>query len=286
MFIRNLYRKIFTYRIRKIRSDIFYWGKMVPRYILYIFSMELLRRVIVKNKLASIQIGAGAGYLDPILKRGDGFHSLLSNVYKSFSSPIYLYEPNELNIENLKKSWELFKPHYKVFQEGLSIDGEESIDFYMHPSDGPNFQVCSIDPSHVLKHFTNSKIEDLITFKTKCRSINTIINRIENKKFHNFFIAIDAEGIDYKAVKTLLKSTLITNCFAFSFESKHLTRIQYLEIEKLAINKEFTKAGLGVDPYFCDTLYVRKKYFYQNLNSFSVKILDKIDYLWREIIII
>ena len=44
----------------------------------------------------------------------------------------------------------------------------------MHPLDGPNFQVLFIDPSHVLKHFTNSKIEELRTFKTKCRTINTI----------------------------------------------------------------------------------------------------------------
>ena len=84
MFIRNLYGKIFSYRLRKIRSDIFYWGKMIPRYILYISSMELLRRLIVRHKLTSIQIGAGAGYLDPVLKRGDGFHSLFIKSLQRF----------------------------------------------------------------------------------------------------------------------------------------------------------------------------------------------------------
>ena len=285
MNFRIRYKKLVPYKIRKIRSDIFFWGKMIPRWLLYSLSMNLIRQLIVKEKLSSIQIGAGAGSLDPIIKK-DGFQNLLTKVHRKFLAKVHLYEPNPLNIKVLKKSWKSIESHVKIYQKGLSLKKEKLITFYMHPKDGPHYQVCSIDPYHVLKHFKDSDYEQLLTFESECIPIDSIIDNAIYKDNSQIFIAMDVEGIDYPAMKEIFNSSRIVNVAAISFESKHLSRIQYLELEKLAKKNNFTKAGLGVDPYFCDTLYVKRKYFFKNHTAFLIKILDKIDYLWREIILI
>ena len=247
--------------IRRVKFKIKYFVKK----FLYEISMRFLIKIIIKKKLACIQIGAGAGNLDPRTS-DEGFHKVIRNVFRHYKPKIHIYEPNPKNQLALKKSWIKYSNHVEVFQEGVSLSNEfEKIKFYFHPLDEPHYQVCSIQKDHVLKHFKGSSVSDLKTFVCDCIPVDRLFERIIDENNSDIFIAIDAEGIDYVLVKKLLNSVHINKYLIISFEKLHLNKEEYREIIELANLKGFVLAGFGVDPLFYDRLLVKKKIIKNNL---------------------
>ncbi len=280
--LKNIYRYKIPLFIRTPISETIYKFIYFPKYISYTLSMKFLIRKIIENKLSCVQIGAGAGSLDPKIMN-DGFHKVIRSVYKYYKPKIHLYEPNPINQKALKRCWERFNDNSKIFQEGIShTNKNEILTFYFHPLDKPNYQVCSTKYNHVLKHFEGSSLKDLEKFKCHCIKINELFERILEESDSNIFIAIDVEGIDYITVKNILNSSYINKCSIISFEKLHFDKINYHEILELAKSKGFFLAGLGVDTFFYDELLVKKelvkfdKHSFKIRNLFLVKTLQSI----------
>ncbi len=257
---------------QKIKFKINYWLKT----FFYEISMRFLAELIIKYKLACIQIGAGAGNLDPSSKN-EGFYEVIRNVFKKYKPKIHIYEPNPKNQFALKKSWIEYSEFVDIFQEGVSLSNNfEKLTFYFHPLDGPHYQVCSIQKDHVLKHFQGSTVSDLETFVCDCSPVDKLFERISNEYNPDIFIAIDAEGIDYDLLKTLLNSVYIQKCFIISFEKLHINKDEYKDLKKIANFKGFVLAGFGVDPLFYDELLVKKNLIKNNYFIMFIQIIKTI----------
>lgn len=239
--------------------------------IFYELSMRFLIKTIIINKLSCIQLGAGVGTLDP--ENGDdGFQKVMKRVCINYKPKIHLYEPNPANQSELKKSWSWHSENTKIFQEGVSLSNNfEKLEFYYHPSDRPHYQVCSIQKSHVLKHYFGSSESDLKKFICDCIPLDKLTERMSDEKNSDLFIAIDVEGIDYITIENLLNSVHINKYLLISFEKIHINKDDYKRLMNLAKLKGFISAGFGVDPNYHDELLVKKKFFNKN---YLLKILQ------------
>lgn len=89
-----------------------------------------------------LQIGAGAGDLDPRFNFRDGFSEQVKSLDRRLIDNIVLVEPNPVNIAKLEECW-ANDPQAAVFQMGVVPDNidENSMVFYWAPEDGPQYLV-------------------------------------------------------------------------------------------------------------------------------------------------
>lgn len=103
-----------------------------------------------------VQIGAGAGDKDPRANYRDGFSEYVKSLPKEHVKKVVLVEPNPLNILSLRECWNEY-PQSVIYQLGIVPKKytQKDITFYYCPEDAPHYQVASVDPNHVRKHYGN-----------------------------------------------------------------------------------------------------------------------------------
>lgn len=208
-----------------------------------------------------IQIGAGAGDLDERSNFKDGFTEYVKK-NSSESDYVFLVEPNSLNISKLENCWLNF-PNSKIFNLAI-VDSNYKGDFisiFYTKDDGPCYQVSSTLKEHVVKHYPQSKVEEL---RVKSLKINDFIEtEVGARKIE--YLAIDAEGIDYKLIMDLnFEMFDIDN---ISIEFLHLTNKQKTLLTKRLIHYGYSYNGRGFDVNGYDLMFSKKMNFYLKLKT-------------------
>lgn len=67
--------------------------------------IRCFRKYLPKRNLNFVQVGAGAGDLDPRMGNRDGFTEYVKQLDKNLINKIILVEPNPINIPKLKEAW-------------------------------------------------------------------------------------------------------------------------------------------------------------------------------------
>lgn len=125
------------------------------------------------------------------------------------------------------------------------------MNFYYTEKDAPHFQVASINPQHVLKHYPNLKLENLHIQKIPSIDLGLFIDQIiGNNKIE--LLSLDIEGID---AEVLLDTNLTEiNVNYISFEHLHLGEDKQKVISHFQ-NSGYIKVGNGIDHSGYDWLY-------------------------------
>ena len=225
-------------------------------------SKKLINKLI--NKLLSdetaseryfIQIGSGAGDLDPRSNYRDGFTEIIKNLSLSQNEKIILVEPNPFNIENLNLCWQDFQ-NSEIFSLCISEKSfaNKSLKFYYTEQDAPHYQVASLNFNHVLKHYNNLTKNDLKTIEVPSVDLKSfILNSTKGKQI--ILLSLDIEGIDAEILLDTDFSDI--NMSLLSFEYLHLgDKIKLVEDHLKRCGFEYV--GLGVDHNGYDHLYKKK----------------------------
>ena len=140
-----------------------------------------------------IQIGAGAGDLDPSTEFVDGFTRMVKSLDPATVGKVILVEPNPINIPFLQECWKDY-PQAEIFNIGIvpSSYTEKSITFYYALSDGPHFQCTSINKDHTGQ-------DALGEFVSPCETLTEFLTRTVDKSFVDM-LALDIEGVDGDAI--------------------------------------------------------------------------------------
>ena len=201
-----------------------------------------------------IQIGAGAGDLDERANYRDGFTEIIKKLPRHIIKKIILVEPNPLNIPLLKECWKDY-PEAIIYEIGIVPNKYQSnsIDLYYCPLDGPNYQVASIDKSHIQKHYgENCELEK---FTIHVKQLENFINEITTEEIE--LLALDIEGIDAEVLlDTNFKNLKLKY---ISFEHLHLGSHKENVLNHFK-NSNYEFVGLGVDANGYDYLYINERF--------------------------
>jgi len=194
------------------------------------------------SKFTFIQIGAGAGDLDPRALNRDGFSEEVKNKYSTEQiARIILVEPNPFNHKALMESWKEF-PNAEFY--GYAITTKERsgqvVSLYFEERDGPHFQVASLNLPHVINHYppphTIRKLE------VKTISLEHFLNELKCDSIE--LLALDIEGIDGEVVLDTDFSRFNIN--NISIETFHLGPLRESVTDHL--NKcGFRESGAGIN---------------------------------------
>ena len=154
----------------------------------------------------------------------------LENDIKKFSNKILLIEPVKYNFDQLKNR---FKNYKNIIFENIAIgEKNELIDFFhvlessidklkKHWSSG----IGSFSKDHILNHRTKRFLvteKDIKCIKVKAMTFNKLIEKYKIEYINK--LIIDAEGFDYKIIKSInFKKIFIKEII---FEKKHLNVTQ------------------------------------------------------------
>jgi FkbM family methyltransferase len=198
-----------------------------------------------------IQVGAGAGDLDIRARCRDGFTEFVKSLSKDRIKKIILVEPNPMNIHLLRQCWKDY-PQAIIYDYAIVPNNTilETIEFYYCKKDAPNYQVASINKSHVEQHYPGDTIE-LMSVPTK--TIECFIRDIVGKD-NIELLSLDIEGIDSEI---LLDLPIDLNVTFLSFEFIHLKDKEPLVNNYLNVNN-YKFLGNGVDYQGFDKLYIRQ----------------------------
>lgn len=174
-----------------------------------------------------VQIGAN--------RANDDLTSLIGDQQPS---KFIIIEPLAIHNEHINNCYNWVEN--KIIENIAIVDDDlESVDFYYHADDGPNYEVASIDENHILNHrYSKSGI---IKINVSCSTINKLLKK---HKINNLDILfIDAEGMDEKIIKSINFSEYTIN--KIYFENLHLkTDINsYLKDKGYAIKSNFGICG-------------------------------------------
>lgn len=207
-----------------------------------------------------IQIGAGAGDLDKDHLGKDGFTGFIKKLPREKIKKIILVEPNPLNIPLLKECWKDY-PESTIHEIAICPKTyiNDTIDFYYCPIDGTNYQVASIRPSHIQKHYGS---ECLINkFIVPAKNIDTFINEVIAEDEVIELLALDIEGIDGEILLDINLEKLKAKYL--SFEHLHLDDTRgstKADVLNHLTNNSYEFLGLGVDYSGFDYLYINQKF--------------------------
>lgn len=246
--------------IRKTKKLVTYIYRMVtglsngPRDI-----EKLIQRILLTETNQPryfVQVGAGAGDLDPRVNFRDGFTEVIKKLELSTDDHVILIEPNPFNIDNLRKCWEDFS-NKEIFQLGISKKTQSGklLPFYYSELDGPHYQVASFEPSHVLKHYRSLSMESLEVMSVPSVDLKTIIDRVTQGS-HIVLLALDIEGIDAEIILETDFSAI--NVSLLSFEYLHLGDKSVAVADHLQ-KCGFRYIGVGIDFKGYDHLYCKSK---------------------------
>ncbi len=197
-----------------------------------------------------IQIGAGAGDLDTRANCRDGFTEFVKKLPREKIKKIILVEPNPLNIELLKKCWKDY-PQSEIHQIAIVPETHQdtTINLYYCPLDKPNYQVASINKSHIQKHYgVNCQLDN---FVVPVKTITNFLHEFVSEKIE--MLALDIEGIDSEILLELNLKNLKLKYI--SFEHLHLGEKLETVLDHLKCNN-YQYLGLGVDHNGFDYLYI------------------------------
>lgn len=196
-----------------------------------------------------IQVGAGAGNMDPASKHRDGFTEFMQGGNLCDNDRVILVEANAKCIPALERAWKDFA-QVEIHQIGLlpQCRSGEIREFYYSNLDGPFFQLCSADIQHVRGFFPDNSIR---SFTVECWPIEDWIRAVTGNAPIDL-VALDVEGLDAQLVLAAdWKSLGVRN---LSFESVHLgsrSRAVRSHLKKLG----YRQCGYGVDVYGLDVAY-------------------------------
>ncbi len=204
------------------------------------------------SKKFFIQVGAGAGDLDPLVNYRDGFTEHIKRADLPQTSRILLVEPNPLNIPSLRCCWAGYS-NVEIHQLGIvprSLAGQR-LNFHFADCDAPHYQVGSFRPSHVLKHFTQISQNDLRSIDVETIDLNSFMKKCGHDG-HIVLLALDIEGLDVEIL-------LDTDFSAFkpslvSFEHLHIGE-HYQEVHEHLRGSGYEFVGTGIDHSGFDLLY-------------------------------
>ena len=201
-----------------------------------------------------VQLGAGAGDLDPRAFNRDGFSEFIKSLPKEKVKKIVLVEPNPINIPKLKECWKDY-PQAEIHQIAIipSDHNDNTAKFYFCSDDGPHYQIGSIDKSHNdNSRYRGQKCNEIVVNVEK---INSFLEKKVGTDIQ--LLAMDIEGMDIPVI-------LDINYDKF--------KIKYLSFEYLCFNrdkrkdvvfnhlksKNFDFLGKGVDHNGYDYLFGNK----------------------------
>lgn len=199
-----------------------------------------------------VQIGAGAGDLDPRMNCRDGFTELVKSLNKSDVDKVILVEPNPINIPKLRECWKDY-PQAEIYDIGVG-NTNQTLTYYYAEEDGPHYQVFSMIPEHVLKHYTHLSLSDLKTVDVHTVDISEFLRTKCNGKIK--LLAMDIEGIDADILLSVDWSAI--DCDKLSFEHLHLGD-KIPDIQKHLNNCGYVYTGNGVDVMGYDCMFERVK---------------------------
>jgi len=196
-----------------------------------------------------IQIGAGAGDLDKRANFRDGFTEFIKKLPREHIKKIILVEPNPLNIPLLKECWKDY-PECCIYEIGIvpKYIKNNTIDLYYCPLDAPNYQVASINKSHVQTHYGENCI--LNKFVIPIKHLEFFINEVTTEVIE--LLALDIEGIDADIILDINFDNLKLKYL--SFEHIHLGDKRNEVLTHLKKNN-YEYIGVGVDHNGYDFLY-------------------------------
>lgn len=201
-----------------------------------------------------IQIGAGVGDLDKRANYRDGFTELIKRLPRPIIKKIILVEPNPLNIPLLKECWKDY-PEASIYELGIVPKKyqHDTMDLYYCPLDGPNYQVASINKSHVQKHYGDHC--ELEKFIISVKQLETFIHEITTEEIE--LLALDIEGIDADVLLDINFNNLKIKYI--SFEHLHLGNDKEKVLNHFK-NNNYEFVGLGVDTNGYDYLYMNGRF--------------------------
>jgi len=201
-----------------------------------------------------IQIGAGAGDLDKRANCRDGFTEIVKSLPRHIIKKIILVEPNPLNIPLLQECWKDY-PEAIIYEIGIVPKKYQNntMELYYCPLDGPNYQVASINKSHIQKHYgENCELEKFII---QVKQLEIFINEITTEEIE--LLALDIEGIDAEVLLDIDFDNLKLKYI--SFEHIHLGNYKENVLNHLK-NNNYELLGLGVDTNGYDYLYLNGRF--------------------------
>lgn len=146
-----------------------------------------------------IQIGANTGNDD-----------LTNIINKRQPDYFVIVEPMSIHNEKIEACYDWVKN--KVIENvAISTDSKDSVVFYYHQNDGPEYQVASLDKSHITKHGYSA--EGIVEIKVPCLTVNDIIQKHNLKTVDILYI--DAEGLDDSII------------YSIDFDKCEINRIYY-----------------------------------------------------------
>jgi hypothetical protein len=201
-----------------------------------------------------VQVGAGAGDLDTRQNCRDGFTEFVKSLPRDRIKKIILIEPNPINIFLLKECWKDY-PEAIIYElaivpKNINID---TLELFYCPSDAPNYNVASINKSHVQMHYGDDC--ELNKFDIKTKHLETLVNEILPYGKEIELLALDIEGIDAEVILDLDFTKI--NIKYLSFEHLHLG-IHHNDVVSHLVNNNFEHLGNGLDHNGYDYLYVKK----------------------------
>lgn len=199
-----------------------------------------------------IQVGAGAGDQDSRAHFRDGFSEYVKRLLPSEIRKIVLVEPNPANIEGLSICWKEY-PQSEIYQIGIVPKSElgNKIQFFIALQDAPHYQVASINSEHVLSHYPDLKLEDLVGREIVSKDLESFILECVGLEQVEL-LSLDVEGIDAEIILDTNLADLNVNLI--SFEHLHLGSKTAEVIDKM-VRSGYQKIGIGVDHNGYDWLY-------------------------------
>ena len=212
--------------------------------------MELYEHT--NNSGIFFQIGAGAGDLDVGTGGRDGFSEFVKKLPRDRIKKIILVEPNPINIPFLKECWKDY-PEAVIYEIGIVPRNYPSnkLEFFYCPTNGPHFQVASIKPEHIYKHFGNCELKKLLI---DVKNLESFVDEITTDEIE--LLSLDIEGIDAEVILDLDFNKIKVK--HLSFEYVHLGNREQ-EVLTYLTNNNFKYLGKGVDHGGLDYLYINNK---------------------------
>lgn len=200
-----------------------------------------------------IQLGAGAGPLDPKLNDQEGFFRAVASAVNAGQevNRIILVEANPQHEKLLRHAYRDF-PQAEFHFVGITPDSEfsDTKTFFYANEDGPTYHLFSADRDHVRMHYPR---EEILEVEVPWMSIAEFLELVVGQGPIEMF-ALDVEGLD----EPILMAINLDNFqpHKISFERLHLRRRKTSLTSRLR-RAGYVKCGLGLDPHGLDWLYVR-----------------------------
>lgn len=198
-----------------------------------------------------VQVGAGAGVLDPLSQFRDGFTEWLWKQRPSRTDIVVLVEPNPVAGSALAQYW---SPHSNVHVVSRAIRpptwAGEYLKLWYAEEDGPFFQKASLDEVFARGQYPEGNIKYWTVETT------TLVDMLQENvgEAQVAMLAIDIEGVDAEVLMATPWEQL--NVKRLSFEYIHLNE-KMREVDTHLQRSGFVPAGRGLDAFGLDRLYVR-----------------------------